>query len=489
MRLIRNSLYTLTSSVAPAIISIVTIPFFVTQIGSERYGVLSIAWLVLGYFGPVDFGIGRAITQRVAAIRASSDEGSCADAVWSALIGMAAFGALSATLLYLFARWYFAGPFETDESLRSEAVEAVWILSLCSIVMGLNGVLSGALMGCEKFGMVSISNAISNSALVIFPLATSYLHSTDLAALIASALFARALGAALLVSSVWREFFAGGHARFSRSEIKPLLSFGVWVMVSSLVSPVMLFMDRFMIGVFLGALAVAAYAIPYQIASRAMILPAALTQALYPRFAADEGAVAKQRCGEFAVFQGQSFALVTIVLVCLAEPLLKLWLGDLLDPRSVLVGQIIMIGFWANAIALIPYVYVQARGNPRFTAVLHIVELPIFLILLWVLGTNFGLAGLAIAFSVRCILDCVALMVKAGIFFSSETAKLAITVGLIVASFVADVLFDDIFALLTAALLLCAAAAAAMIYQMPPSLRDAVKGLPWARRATSALFP
>lgn len=488
MRLVRNSLYTLSSSVLPAIISIVTIPFFIMQIGAERYGVLSIAWLVLGYFGSADFGIGRAITQRVATMRASG-EGSTSDAVWSGLIGMAGFGVISAGLLYVFAHWYFAGPFETDESLRSEAVKAVWILSLCSVIVGLNGVLSGALMGCEKFGMVAISNVISNSALVIFPLATSYLYSTEVSYLIASALFARAFGATLLAASVWREFFKNRLPRFAPSEFKPLLSFGLWVMVSSLIGPLMHFADRFVIGVFMDALAVAAYAIPYQIASRTLLIPAALTQALYPRFAADEAIFAKKRCGDFAVFVGQAFAMLTIVLIGLAEPLLNLWLGDLLDPRSVLVAQVLMIGFWANAIAFVPFAYVQALGNPRFTAMLHSIELPFFLILLWIFGTKFGLVGFAMAFSVRCIIDCIVLMAKSGTNLPSDIGKLLIMGALIGGSLFLALLFEEFYTLLFAALSLFAASAFATIHQMPKSLRDAIKQIPWARRITSFILP
>ncbi|WP_017665958.1 oligosaccharide flippase family protein [Porphyrobacter sp. AAP82] len=481
MRLLRNSLYTLTSSVLPAIISVVTIPFFVTQIGAERYGVLSIAWLVLGYFGSADFGIGRAITQRIAAMRASG-EGSPSDAVCSALLAMAGFGLITAILLFIFTNWYFAGPFETYEGLRSEALKAVWILALCSIVVGLNGVLAGALMGYEEFGVLAISNAISNSVIVLFPLATAYLYSIEISYLIASALLARSLGAALLTINVWRKFFKHRLAKFSHEELKPLLGFGLWVMVSSLIGPLMLFVDRFVIGAYLGALAVAAYAIPYQIASRTLLVPVAITQALYPRFAAEDGALAKARCAEFAVFVGQFFALISIVLICLAEPLLRLWLGDLLDPRSVLVAQVLMIGFWANAIAFVPFAYLQARGNPGFTAILHTLELPVFLTLLWAFGTSFGLTGFAIAFSARCIIDCAALMQKSSILWSMQTAKLGVTAVFLSASFLVGTLSDSFVTMLVWTALLFVGVFAAMLFQMPAGLRVTIRSLAWARR-------
>ena len=62
MKLLRNSAWSLLAAILPTLVSIATVPLFVPAIGAGRYGVLAIAWLVLGYFGAADFGIGRAIT-------------------------------------------------------------------------------------------------------------------------------------------------------------------------------------------------------------------------------------------------------------------------------------------------------------------------------------------------------------------------------------------------------------------------------------------
>ena len=110
MKLARNSLYTLTSSLIPLAISIITVPFFVMQIGAERYGALAIAWLLLGYFGAADFGIGRAITQRIAAMQDES-AATRAGAVWSALVSISALALVTAALLFGFAYWYFRDVF------------------------------------------------------------------------------------------------------------------------------------------------------------------------------------------------------------------------------------------------------------------------------------------------------------------------------------------------------------------------------------------
>ena len=221
-------------------------------------------------------------------------------------------------------------------------------------------------------------------------------------------------------------------------DMRRLANFGVWIMVSSIVGPFMVISDRFVIGALLGAAAVAAYTIPFQIARRTMVIPAAVMQVLFPQFAGANATEARGRAEQAMVLLGAIFAPIVIGLVSLADPLLNLWLGAELDQRSILIGQIILLGLWTNALAQVPYGLVQARGNPRFTAVLHVVELPFYFALLWWLGTSYGLAGMALAFSIRCAGDFLVLASKATLATSPILLRLAAPAMLVTIAFFAS---------------------------------------------------
>ena len=487
MKIARNSLYILSGSFVPLLLSFATVPLFVEQIGVERYGALAIAWLLLGYFGAADFGIGRAITQRIAVV-CDAGKSAQADAVWSALISIAAFSGLAALVIFVFANWYFASAFQVDETLRSEILSAIWVLALCNPVVAINGVLAGALMGLERFRMVALSNVIANSGLLIFPLAVAYFVSVDLTLLIASALAARLLGLLILGTGVWQAILRGQRIGFSRDEFKRLANFGAWVMVSSLIGPLMIYADRFLIGVVLDAVAVAAYTIPFQVAYRTLLLPNAVSQALFPRLAAEELDIARLRGSEFAAFTGQIFAPLLIGLLCLAQPLMELWLGSLLDPRSVLIGQLLLLGCWANAIALFPLSFLQARGLPRFTAMLHVCELPFYLVLLWVLGAQFGLYGFAAAFGLRCLADCIVLLIKAQMPMGPLLKRLFVPALLLICALLAGVLLESTASQIAAAMVLTSAAVLVGALQMPTALRPNISHLPIIGRILAPIW-
>jgi len=484
MKLARNSLYSLSGMVVPIAVSLVTIPLLIDAIGAARYGTLAIAWLLLGYFGQADFGIGRAITQRIGSL-AGAESAQLAKSVMSAFVIIGLFSVVTTILIYLGAHYFFSGPFEISDPLRAEMLSAVWLLALSTPLVALGGVASGALMGLERFRLVAVAQIFSSSAIQIAPLATAYLIGPELPGLIAAALIGRAVGVIILIFGAWKAFLVGVKARASLAEMRRLAGFGGWIMISAIVSPLMIFADRLIIGAVLGAVAVAAYTIPFQLASRAQMFPIAIVNALFPRFAAEEGRAARQRCQDFSLFTGQIFAPVVIGLIFLADPLLRVWLGDNLDLRSIVIAQIALAGFWLNALANVPYAFIQARGNSRFTALLHIAELPVYFALLYALGSSFGLAGVAWAFTLRCLIDCTALLAKSGAGTRNTLTGLIAPGTLIIASLFASQHITNWPASLGAAILLAALASIASLLQLPNTIMQRLGDIPAIARLLS----
>ena len=65
-KLAKNTLWNLLGQGVPLLVALLTIPHLIQGLGIDRFGVLSLAWMVIGYFSLFDMGLGRALTKLVA---------------------------------------------------------------------------------------------------------------------------------------------------------------------------------------------------------------------------------------------------------------------------------------------------------------------------------------------------------------------------------------------------------------------------------------
>ena len=400
----RNAGYNLAGAAIPLVLSLVTIPIYLELIGADRYGVLAIAWLMLGYLGLFDLGLGRATAFRIAALRDSSAE-ERATTLWTAIVVNLGLGAVGALLLWAAADWFFAHMFKVDPAIRPEIVAGVPFLALTVPVATMTGVMTGALQGREQFLRTNTVSVTSTILFQLFPLGIAWASGPYLPHLLLAALAARLVAIAILWAFCHAELTRGHPVRVEKARVKELLSFGGWVSVTSFVGAALVATDRFLIGAVIGAVAVTIYTVPFQLAQRIAIVPSALTTALFPRLSAappEEQA----RLGGLAFRTLASLVTPPVMVgVLLIGPFLELWVGREIGSQAAPVGRLLLIGFWINAFALVPFTRFQARGEPKRVAVILLCQVPFYLAALYFAMKLYGIVGCAVMFVIRCFVD------------------------------------------------------------------------------------
>lgn len=413
MSICRNTTYNLLGSVIPLVASLVTIPIYLGLIGEARYGVLAIAWLLLGYFGLFDLGLGRATAQRIAALRDAPAK-ERAQTFWTALVLNVGFGVMGGLILWPVATYCFGYMFKIEEALRPEIAAAVPWLALAVPAATLSGVLSGALQGQERFLELNLISVAGTALFQLVPLSVAWIHGPDLGWLLPAALLARLVTLVALLGLCRRSVFLGYPPCFIRSQAGALLRFGGWVTVTAFVGPMMVILDRFVIGVLGGAAAVTYYTVPFQLAERTAIFPDALSSALFPRLAASWKDETYRLVDEALRTLAVVMTTLALLGVLCIGPFLMWWIGWDFANRATRVAQILLLAFWANSFARIPYAQLQAQGQPDRVAQCHLAEVVPYFGLLYLGLSLFGLVGAAVAFSLRVLVDLLLLSALAG---------------------------------------------------------------------------
>jgi O-antigen/teichoic acid export membrane protein len=408
---IKPVLITAVGSVAPMALTLFTVPIYIRLISIERFGVLSIVWLILGYLTIFDFGFGRAVASYVAG---SESEERRSEIIGTGLALSAITGLIGALALYSIAHLVHFPTAAHELFLDREISNSIFTLSILVPVSTAASVLYGALQGRSEFRKLAYSQNIDSALFQLLPLAMAYFGSTDLCYLTLAAAFGRIVG--LLITAIFCFGFREEQApvRFSLASVPRLLKFGGWTLASSAVNQALLTSDRFFTSSLLGLSSVAYYSIPYNLILRAVVFPYSWFVALYPLFSGSS----EDEARTVFVTNTKTLSLVTLSAsalgILLVGPFLKFWIGPDLKQQSHTVAIVLFAGYYFYSLSFIPLSFFQSRRRPKIPAIIYFCEFLLYIPLLWISITAFGLVGAAIAWSTRVFLDSLLLHLTAG---------------------------------------------------------------------------
>jgi O-antigen/teichoic acid export membrane protein len=411
-RLKANFAFNVIGAVVPIAIALVTVPIYISHIGTARYGVLSIIWIFLGYFGFLDFGLSRASAKELAKLAHASM------AEWTSVLMTSLYlnlllGAIGGIFLYFIGTALLRHLLPISDAINAEVETAYpWIACMLPLVL-VAGVSRGAIESRERFFVVNVLDLIGFTLGQIIPIICIILFGPSLAIVIPAAFMARALSVALNLGWIIRTEQLDTPLLFDRSHLKELLGFGAWVSVTNVIGPILTSIDQLLVGSTLGAVAVAYYAVPMNLVTRSQFIATALARTLFPRFSRFAPQEALLLAGKATVSLGYGFGAVCGPAIIIAGPFMAVWVGNDFATHATPVVELLLIGAWVNGIAFIPYSFLYGQGRPDLVAKLHALEFFPFIIVLWVLLHRFGLYGAAIAWSSRVTVDAILLLTVA----------------------------------------------------------------------------
>lgn len=416
-RLLRNIGWNLIGAGAPLVAAVFAVPALLNGLGTDRFGVLTIAWSLIGYFSLFDFGLGRAVTKLVSESIGRGMEKDAPPLIGTALSIMGALGLVACVVLVVLTPWLATSVLKIPPIFHTESVHTFFILAVSIPIVFLTAGLRAVLESYHRFDVANLIRIPLGMWTFLGPL-VGLLFSSRLDDVVWVLVAGRvaALVAHLWACSLVRPGFFGAIS-FRSSLIRPLIRFGGWVTVSNVIGPIMVYFDRFVIGAVLSVAAVAYYTTPYEVVAKLGVLPDAVVGVLFPVFAAYLASDVHRAAKVFD--QGMRGLLIVsfpaaLILATLSQEALTLWLGGEFSAQSYRIAQWLCAGILLNSFAKIPFALISASGRPDITAKLHMVELPVYLLVLWWLIRDQGVDGAAAAWALRAGADMAILSLIAG---------------------------------------------------------------------------
>ncbi len=414
-RLLSNTAWNVAGQLVPLLAGIAVLPLLIRTMGLDRFGFLTLVWVLVGYASVFDFGIGRALIRVVAGRLARGDVPGAHHVAGVGMGFLGLFGLVIGAVFALASAWLVAHVFKLPANLQGEALHAIWLLAASLPFVMLTTGYVGVLSGHQQFRSLNTVRALMGVASYLGPLLVA-LWVNRLDAVVAFVLLMRILATA---AHAWIARRSCGFGFLPLAPDRPtareLLAIGGWMSVSNIVGPLLTYLDRLLLGALVPVRMVAFYATPFDLASKGMILPYSLMAALFPAAAAVQPGTdaARQMLGQSVRLLFVLIFPLVFALIVLARPGLGLWLGSEFAQHSAPVLQLLALGILFNALAQGPATLIQAAGQPRIMALLHLVELPLFVALLYVLTARYGIVGTAAAAALRNGLDALVVLLLA----------------------------------------------------------------------------
>jgi len=411
----KDVLYSLGGNLLPPVFGLVTMPLVLRQVGAERFGVFALLMACATYFAVFDLGVGRGTTFFVSKYIVTKPARAARILKVAARLQLLTGGVLLVVwglLTPLLVNHWLIVP----DVLKDETLHAFWITGASlPFVLGI-AASKGALEGVERFDLANIIRVCTSFFVFSAPVLVSFFTPS---------MFWIALGMTLgrvaayvaYELAVRRQLDCSLRLRKGLFWVygRSLLGYGGWIMLAVVLGALMSmgYLDRFIVGSLIGLEAVAHYAIPSEMAVRILLVPGAVAGIFFSQAAKQKFTTKSVRVFTRQLYLYLLVGVVPLVLggILFQRLILEVLMGDQYTTISSTVFLILLAGVFCNALAHAPYTLLQATGNPRPTALRHVVQLPFYVMISLFVTREYGVVGTAGAWLFWAVTDYLMLIV------------------------------------------------------------------------------
>ncbi|MFC2084422.1 oligosaccharide flippase family protein [Bacteroidota bacterium] len=391
----RNTIFTGIGQVSIMFINFLLIPYIISKIGIERYGIWVLAFSVIGFIALLDFGIGDVYTKFVAEYIAKGSIEELNRIISTGFTFSIFIGLIFSFVLLL--RNNILEIFNFQQIYMEEAYFIITWAIIIFIFMFISGIFNGLLWGMQRLGVLNsidiISAAVNTIATIVF---------LELGFGIRGLIFSIAVYSLFSVAA--KAYFSYrllpdlsiNPLKFKRDSLRIMLHYGTKLQITKIALFINMQIDKLFIGHFLNVAQVGYYDIGATLARTTRRIPMILLPALLPAASELDRLGDRETLYKLFIKSSKYVSLITIPLcffiITNSTNLIKLWMGAGYE-KSVMVLCFLSLGFAVNVLTGPGTAIVRGIGKPeietRYTSVLAILNSVLSLVLI----INFGLLG------------------------------------------------------------------------------------------------
>lgn len=416
------STFSLLGKLVPPLIGLLVLPVIVSSLNSEAFAEFGFVMSLLVALSIFDLGITKGLVRAVAADdpRVIDERNSLNSVFWASFICQILVGCLVNIVLFFTLNIFFDDKKFNLFDTSSLVQQLILIIALPLILA--SGACRGFLEGQGKFKDVNVVKSIFSVVLYLSPV---MLINFGLINWIVSLILMIKLleGIVLVLLVVLKNNFLF-IPRYLYRYLAPILHFGLWVMLASFFTPILVYGERFIILGSSTAEDFGAYFIAIELANKSLIFAGAIATAM---FTLQSKLKSQSTSSHFIDLIRDScsyvYAIGAAIIILEGQTFLRLWLGPAYDVDTYYFWSYLSIGAIFNAAGFSLLNAAYAEEKSKLVACIYGLQIIPYFSVMLILNSMYGVQGIVVTVILRQIIDFILLWLVSSGAFSFQVGK------------------------------------------------------------------
>jgi O-antigen/teichoic acid export membrane protein len=374
-------------------VTLLSIPFFISRISSEGYGVWVLISSLTGYFSLLQFGIGPAIIKYVSQYKFQKDLTSVRDTINAALLFSLFVGTIGGMAIYVLSP-FFASIFHLPDRLYEQSLTSFRIGALFYPAFLVSNVYVSVFIGYQQYVISNILNTIQ-IALTALIGSLFLVFDYGIVGLVAASaivdIVCILLGQYLLHRMIDRyELRPSG----AFSALKTIFGYSMYTFISQMAQILNARLPEIIIGIALGPGAVTLFNIPARLVGYFSSGASSMSAVLFPFASELQASADRERIKRTFLKAVRHFTFLIVpfyfFVIVYSRPILGLWLSSEIADKGYQLMALYSLAYLIANMTTIPSQYLQGFGKvkliSRFSVGVLVVSVLAYYPLTWQLG-------------------------------------------------------------------------------------------------------
>ena len=394
----KGIIYNLIGSLAPMALAITSIPALINSYGNDGFAVISMLWVIMGYFAFLEFGLPRVISAKISLANNNSEVRTV---ISNGLMGCAMISIISVFSIILFAT-FIEKNIEIHNLIFKEIVIYVALSLPAILIIGVyRGIAEGKL------------NFFDSNLLKFFNAATIYsapaicaIYGKEFKTAIISIVLGKTIIAFIFYYKYIKKDNMFDISLIKFSEISNYYKYGSWIALAAATGPLLIYGDRFILTKLVEMNQLGIYSIAMELVTKIWIFPLAITTVIFPILVKNQQH--KKQWEVLKIAKLINFLGISVILLLyylIGDLLIKNLLNNSNNVELLEIISILIIGIYINSFAHYSFTNLQASQKAKTTAFINLLQLPPYFLMVSVFAYYDSIVGAAYAWTLNLIVN------------------------------------------------------------------------------------